>query len=344
MQIDEALTDFEQQLVVEGEVTTDPGPYTVQLNYTGDVLGAIDRNRLPVSDAQVMIEDSDGNSYDLVESEPGVYLTNAQDFTGEIGKGYRLVFVTPADGSYESEFVVIPPTPVVTEADVDFQVFNRTNETNRFISTRVQQHVVSIEIQNSPDEAYFKVEAIGIEQRYVQPAPPLGASESCLAFYFGQTSEGPTVNCWQNKGDLSNGIRTISNDLFEPNSPLKIEAVTLPFNGRGTILATINVKSITASEFDFLNTLNKQNNLRADVFNPPLEAISGNIFSTSNDKEVVVGFFSAYSVSQQSICIERANISSVAPIPLVLAPCNTNCLTLYPNSTWEAPPEVSICE
>ncbi|MFT4785508.1 MAG: hypothetical protein ACI9I8_000624, partial [Cellvibrionaceae bacterium] len=71
MQIDEALTDFEQQLVVEGEVTTDPGPYTVQLNYTGDVLGAIDRNRLPVSDAQVMIEDSDGNSYDLVESEPG---------------------------------------------------------------------------------------------------------------------------------------------------------------------------------------------------------------------------------------------------------------------------------
>ncbi|MFT4736970.1 MAG: hypothetical protein ACI92W_001079, partial [Paraglaciecola sp.] len=275
---------------------------------------------------------------------PGVYLTNAQDFTGEIGKGYRLVFVTPADGSYESEFVVIPPTPIVTDADVDFQVFNRTNETNQFVSTRVQQHVVSIEIENSTEESYFKVEAIGTEQRLIQPAPPLFAPDSCLAFYFGETSQGNTVNCWQNIGDLSNGIRTLSNELFDPSSSLKIEALTVPFNNRGTFLATINVKAITSSEFEFWNTLNKQNNLRADVFNPPLEAVIGNIFSISNDKEVVAGFFSAYSISQQVVCIDRLNLTSIIPFQAILAPCNTNCLTLFPNATWEAPPELAFCE
>jgi hypothetical protein len=342
-QLDEALNDFERQLVVEGGINNEPGPYQVQLNYTGDVLGQVDRIRVPVTDAIVTLEDIDeGFEVNLNMVSPGIYETTPGDIQGEVGKSYRLRF-SLSDGSiYESSIETIPELAEVSDAEVNFEVIEVQDELNEFRTFTIQQHTASISISNQAETSYYKIEAIGTEQRLVTADPGLFPPDGCEEFFFGETSQGFTTNCWQFLGDLSNGIRLISNEPFD-SPTIEIDALTVPFNNRGSFFANLNVKGISSREYEFWTTLNKQNNLRADIFTPPLEAVAGNVFSNTNDDEVVVGYFSAHSIVQQNVCIDRLNEQSIRPIPLVIASCFQNCLTLFPNSTWEAPGNGTLC-
>lgn len=335
-QLDEALNDYERQLVVEGGISNQPGPYTIKLNYTGDVLGQVDRIRVPVTNAQVFIEEMGGSEVELLETSPGVYETLEGDITGQVGESYRLKFTLSDGESYQSTPEVLPPAPEVTDAEVEYQVFEVQDELNEFRTLKIQQHVASLSLTNIEELAFYKIEAIGVEQRLVTPNPPLFPPDGCESFFFGETADGNTTNCWQFLGDLSNGIRLLSNELFE-SPTIEIDALTIPFDNRGSFFATINIKGINSTEFEFWSTLNKQNNLRADIFNPPLEAIGGNILNTTNDQEIVVGHFSAHSLVEQNVCIDRLTEVSQVPLSVILAPCFTNCLTLFANSTWESP-------
>ncbi len=84
--IDLDLDDIEPQIVIEGIITDQPGPYQVRLSKTGDY------NQLkdfpPVSGAEVFINDNYGNSEMLREIEAGLYET--QELQGISGRTYTL--------------------------------------------------------------------------------------------------------------------------------------------------------------------------------------------------------------------------------------------------------------
>ena len=341
-QIEESFDDYERQLVVEGGINNLAGPYEIQLNYTGDVLGQIYRNRIPITGATVTLEEKDGIAVLLNEPIPGKYLTDSASIRGVVGNSYRILINLPDGATYTSSWETIPAAPVVSDATVEYQVLQVQDELNAQRTFTLQQHVASISLTNVSDLAYYKIEALGTEQQLVQPNPPLFPPDGCESFFYGATDEGRTTNCWQFLGELSNGIRLLSNEFFE-SAEIQIDALTVPFDNRGTFLATINILGLNGREYEFWQTINKQNAQQADLFNPPLEAINGNIFSNENDNETVVGYFSAHSLVQQSVCINRLTESAVRPIPAVLAPCFTNCLTLYPNSTWEPPDSFQVC-
>lgn len=82
-----------RQVVIDGRITTAPGPYIVRLSHSHEFdqpLNFVDRNA--VSGAEIEIFDNTGTSEMLNELRPGVYATalDGSGMRGEIGKSYHI--------------------------------------------------------------------------------------------------------------------------------------------------------------------------------------------------------------------------------------------------------------
>lgn len=101
--IDLKLNTTESQIVIQGNVYDQPGPYTVKITRTVD----FDELNIfpPVSGAEVKIRDNTGNAEVLTETSPGIYLTSA--IQGVPGRTYALDIKT--DGKNYSAVSTMPP-------------------------------------------------------------------------------------------------------------------------------------------------------------------------------------------------------------------------------------------
>jgi len=85
-EIDIDLNDSDPQIVIEGAITDQPGPYFVAISRS--VIFSIPNNYPPVSGASVTITDNGGNTDVLTEVQAGLYQTNTT--VGVPGKTYNL--------------------------------------------------------------------------------------------------------------------------------------------------------------------------------------------------------------------------------------------------------------
>jgi Domain of unknown function (DUF4249) len=80
------LPEPEPQLAVEGNITDQPGPYTIRLTKTG---AYFTKEELPaVRGAELVLADNEGHVETLQETAPGVYQT--RNIQGKIGNSYVL--------------------------------------------------------------------------------------------------------------------------------------------------------------------------------------------------------------------------------------------------------------
>ena len=84
--IDINLNNADKQVVIEGEISNQAGPYLIKISET--VNFSESNNYPPVKNAQVFVEDNLGNKDTLVESTPGNYYT--QNLIGVPGRTYFL--------------------------------------------------------------------------------------------------------------------------------------------------------------------------------------------------------------------------------------------------------------
>ncbi|MCB0428896.1 MAG: DUF4249 domain-containing protein [Flavobacteriales bacterium] len=79
-------------LVVDGAITDLPGPYTVKLSKSTDLLRPL---KMPYPGCTVAIEDNMGHSEELKEVSEGMYQTDSTGIQGVVGRKYRLIIQTP---------------------------------------------------------------------------------------------------------------------------------------------------------------------------------------------------------------------------------------------------------
>lgn len=88
--VDVDLPDPEPQLAVEGNITDQPGPYTIRLTKTG---AYFTEQELPaVRGAELVLSDNEGHRETLRETTPGHYQTSG--IRGKIGNHYVLTIRT----------------------------------------------------------------------------------------------------------------------------------------------------------------------------------------------------------------------------------------------------------
>lgn len=97
------LANIGPEIIIEGIITNQIGPYTVTVHKKGDYL-KYDDDFPPVKDANITISDNMGNSENLMEIDDGVYRTAV--FQGHPERTYTLKVIT--DGKEYSAISYMP--------------------------------------------------------------------------------------------------------------------------------------------------------------------------------------------------------------------------------------------
>jgi hypothetical protein len=329
---------FKYQLVVDGFITTNPGPYTIKL-YRSRPLGAgVDLDRLIAEKfAKITLRDDAGNSELLTETGEGVYQTNINGIRGETGRKYHIEIILINDKKYESLPEEIRPVGEVTGIEYEFVAGSGAGfregdgfkvyadatgvpDQDDFVRLRM---VATYKVETFPQLRTKRVEGGDIPDPYPCSGyirdqegrlAKVGVCECCI--------------CWPN---IYDEIPSITDEQFTTN-----EYVGFVPASRQTLYEKIRIEiqemSLTPETYLFWKLVKAQKEGLSNIFQPPSAQLKGNIIAINNDEEVL-GIFWAAGIKSKSIFIDRSEVPYIPqPIDTLKAPC-----TFYPNSTNKLP-------
>ena len=119
------------QLVVEGVITDEPGPYTVKLSLASPADGFLKFTK-PVTATQVTLFDNAGNAEVMNEIETGTFQTKPNGMRGVIGREYFIRVETRDGKTYESLPDRMNPVGSVDSLYYEFESFEPLNEQTRY--------------------------------------------------------------------------------------------------------------------------------------------------------------------------------------------------------------------
>lgn len=340
------IPSFQYQLVVDGYITTDPGPYEVKL-YRSRPLESADLDRLiPERFSKVWIKDDQGNSELLTEVEEGVYRTSTNGIQGTTGRKYHVEITTVAGKQYRSVPDEIRPVGEVTSINFEFiegngDEFREGDGFRIFADAKgvpglddwVRLRMVATYKAETFPERKTKVipgsEGEGI--RVPDPFPCSGYINQDNRLV--KVSECTCCICWANEFDKKPSVvdeEFIANDVF-----LDLEIGFIPAT-KMTLYEKIHVEiqqmSLTNETFLFWKLVRAQIEGVSNIFQPPSADIKGNIMAV-NSSEEALGIFWAAGIHKKSIYIDQNAIPYIVePIDTLVAPCQ-----FIPNSSNQKP-------
>ena len=309
-------------LVVEGFISTGPGPHQIKLSKGakfGDILNALIKSEVG---ADVWIRDNDGNVTFLTEVSPGTYLTpdhgnitfidevrsegtyfTPDDWRAELHKSYTLNIITGAGAQYTSS-----PETIVPVAPIDSLILQFKKIPTADPAIFISGVEVFARFQDPPDSRDFYIwrnngtyiiethpELFTIRNIF-NPGMPIPAPKDCCSI------------CWifEFNADFSIKILNDKNSNGTINTEL---AAFIPDDGlrfHSKYMAVIRQLSISSEAHAFFDLLEKQLSIDGDIFDPPPATIRGNMINLDNPEENVIGYFHASDVSIDTIFIERS--------------------------------------
>ena len=344
---------FTYQLVVDGLITNEPGPYTVKL-YKSRPLGAgVDLDRLvPEKFAKILLKDDVGNSELFSEISEGVYVTKTDGMCGEIGRSYHIEITLINGKKYESAPELITPVGEVTTIRYQFEPGNKvlpregdgirifadaTGVPGQADLVRLRMSI-TYKLKTYPERRELLVFRSGIGQVYVpNPYPCSGYVNRDDKLV--QIGECDCCICWVT---LSDGVPTIANEKFTSNDIFWNEEVGfVPMVMEGPVPIQVfydNVHvqvqelSLTPDTYLFWKLVRSQKLGLSNLFQPPSATIKGNIKSINTDEEAL-GIFWAAGIHSKSLYIDK----SIIPYPIE-APFESDAMCTFPsNSTNQKP-------
>jgi hypothetical protein len=258
-------------LVVNGFLNASAGTATIELSRTQPVKST--EKSLPETGADVHIEDDRGILYPLSEMTAGNY--NGAISGNHTDTRYRLLIKTRNGRQYVSDFIEIVETPPIdsisysiTNNGVEFEV-NTHDPTN--VSRHYRWKYVETYEYHSPFTSTYMFTETDIVAR-----PPDQA-----------------INvCW--KTNASTNIIVASNQRLEQSVTSKAEVAFVP---DGSIKLSVKYsllvqqQALTPEEYDYWLNLQKSTEQLGGLFDPLPSEVTGNIKSTSNPAEKVLGYF-----------------------------------------------------
>ena len=104
------LPNATPHIVIEGNITDQPGPYTIHVTNTATYYDTA--NFSAVLGAKVIVSDNAGNTDTLVPASPGIYQTHPK-FQGVPGRTYSMRVISQG-AEYDATSTMPPPVPIDT--------------------------------------------------------------------------------------------------------------------------------------------------------------------------------------------------------------------------------------
>jgi hypothetical protein len=281
-------------LVVEGFIA---GNSVTQFTLSRTITLPGDSTLPAVAGASVQVEGSDNSTYPLSDMGNGVY-SSVDTLQLNPLLQYRLRIRTTSD-QYLSDFVPFKTTPPIDSIN--------------WVQDGARQVTIYANTHNPNDTAgYYRWDFSQIYEH--------DASEEATYYYdqdtvpkmvVPRTAAMYTYRCW-NAGNstsiiIANSTKLSADVLYE--QPVKLIP---PDDIQLSVLYTILVRqyAITADAYKFLHLMQLNTESLGSIFDAQPSQLNGNIHSTTNTGELVIGYVSAGTMQQARIWISRYQVQT----------------------------------
>lgn len=319
-------------LVVEGAITTDPGPHAVTLTTTRNIFNQDNAFKLRMQNADVVITTSSGRVEPLAEEDTsGIYFTSER-FRGEIGEKYRLSITLEDGRRYESEEIEIQPLPAVDSVGLEYgskqvvtEAGSSQSSTGFFVSTYL----------NDPEDEQNAYLANWDYTYKILTHPELATTydaNGCECWV--STPRECCAVCWVE--EEAPDFAVVNDRLNNGSMQAEYDLFFLPVVGTmlyEKIYLEVTIQSLGQEAYLFWKSVYDSRYNQGGLFDPTPNTVRANVFSTENEDELVLGYFYASDVRMVTRYIFPADfperVDSDTGYP-------DSCLML-PNTTAEKP-------
>ena len=288
-------------LVVDGLITSEPGPYVVYLARTSEY-SSYYAHIEDVEGAIVIISDDMGNSEILTETYiPGIYKTDPGGIRGVPGRHYKIEIETPDGKQYESDYELLIAVPEIDSIYYERRQHQELGDNN--IVQTFEGFQISIDTKDPENiNNCYMWSWEGTHEVHTQPWDYFDwlkrkpAPKDCCAI------------CWIT--ERPGHIDVFDDILLGENQIIKkpVAFVRITDNGggrhfRGKYHIEVKQLSITKEAYNYWSSIEGQISSSGSIFEPPPVAIIGNIENVNNHEEPVFGYFGASAISTKCIFI-----------------------------------------
>ncbi len=289
---------YENLLVVDGNITDQPGPYTVSLSLSSSVNQP---EMTPISDCEVRIESDGGEIEFLSETDVGIYTTKADGIQGKAGRAYRIYIRTPDGREYGSPYSIL-------KSSIKIDSLYAVEETHQDQAYTYPLEGIQFYINTGNSQVDTNYFLWQLEKTYKFQSDYL-----IKLYYDGSLKRFPKPDsfytCWR-----SANIKDIYTESTFGLSQSKLQGVPLNYVSSETrelsVRYSLLVKQYTLDEAAYLYwyRLKDQNIEEGALYTQQPYQIRGNIKNLAYDDEPVLGYFMVAGLSSKRIYISRPSL------------------------------------
>jgi hypothetical protein len=339
----------ELQLVVDGSITNEPGPYTVSLFRTRALKADLDY-RLPVPGATIKIMSDAGEEETLTDLGAGIYKTKF--IQGVVGRSYSIHIRTDNGNTYESEPELIKPPGKIDSLWFEYEQRRRVIDDAEINEDRL--NVLLNSTMAAGEENHLRWRVVGTYQIVTTPElrtkanpgqpPPIRVPDPppCSGwvergFELVEVADCTCCICWVSNYEP---LPLVSDDEFIEGAQFRRKAVAaVPVDAKYFVdkyHVSVSQMSLNKGAYTYFSLIKAQKENSTSLFQPVSGKLRGNITRTNGDEEVQ-GLFWAAGVSNVAVFVTRDDLPYhlAAPKPFIIE-CNVlkNSTAIKP-SFWK---------
>lgn len=337
-------------IVLEGSITSEPGPYVINLT-RGLPLESDSTVNFPVAGASIVLHSDKGEAEKFNEVAAGKYSTGGS-IRGTLGVTYYITLTMPDGATFQSEPETIRPSGEIEEIRFQYEprtvqkswgpqpadVFNIYVDANAAPSegqpSFVRWRFTGTFVMETNPELHMRW--LQGANRYMDPWPCSGYEVEPFAFGgYGLVwkRECTCCRCWITEHETI--PRLSDNDLVMDGQFRNVKVAEVAVTRRTfyeKYKVTIDQMTLSKNAFDYFKIIRTQKDGATNLFQPPPGKLTGNIKPVNSNYEII-GLFWAASYYRKSIYIPNNVLPYVIARDIIPIPCDTD----YANSTATQP-------
>jgi hypothetical protein len=320
--VDLKLDGQNNQLVVDGLITDQPGPYTVRLSRSlkYDNSNPVTTYFLPEKGAKVAIVEQSGSvtvRLRLQEGESGVYQTNQNGFKGMTGRTYWVEIQTADGGVYQSEPETMLASAVMENLKPTLTIVGRLSTTTASLQ-ETWGFRITVDTQDPADETnYYRWKTTGI-----------------LEFLTYTDNGGFT--CYLTQQPLETQV-TLSDDKYVNGQKFTQQVAIAPYERITRYRAIVDQYSLTQRAFEYWDRIRAQQANIGSIFDAAPAQLIGNVTRTDKDGETVLGYFGASARTTIALTFNRLEAAGYRYPPNQIPPQKGFCTDIEALATTNTP-------
>ncbi|MGF7214443.1 hypothetical protein GGR92_000583 [Spirosoma lacussanchae] len=309
-------------LIVEGQITDQPGPYTVRLSRTADY--SIRSVNLLEEKATVTLADNAGNRETLIETSAGVYQTRTNGLRGVAGRQYKLTIQTRAGLQFESQPELLTAAPPILNVYTEYR-----NEAIPGTANRRQGWDVYIDTKDPATPGnFYRWEWTHYE--------PISVCQRTVRTDGSYTGLGCCSQCWDIER-CYNCINTSSDANINGQAISKQLIMRAPYTSSAPYYLEVQQQAISQGAYAFWKSVRQLVGNTGGLFDPAPALVQGNIRCVSDPSILAFGYFGATGVSERGFYVDRSAGQGTPELaPPVFVPPLSPCVVCE-NSIYRTP-------